>query len=239
MKKNMGASGIKLKQAKICYMPHRALEEVMLLFTEYSCKEFIDALASGAPVPGGGGASALVGALGTALGSMVGNLTLGKKKYEAVQDDIKAILEKAKSLQQELLSLVEKDAEVFEPLSKAYGLPKNTEEEKQKKEEILEEALRLACSVPVEIMEKAMEAIALHEELVHKGSKIAISDVGVGVLFCKSALMGASLNVFINTKLMKDRQYADEINAKADEMLKAGMKRADAVYMEVENSLRK
>jgi len=209
------------------------------VYIEYSCKEFTDALASGAPVPGGGGASALVGALGTALGSMVGNLTLGKKKYESVQDDIKAILEKAQLLKEQLLSLVDKDAEVFEPLSKAYGLPKNTEEEKRKRDEIMENALRMACSVPVEIMEKAMEAIALHEELATKGSRIAISDVGVGVLLCKSALMGASLNVFINTKLMKDRQYADEINSRVDEMLKSGIKRADAVYMEVESGLRK
>ncbi|AUS98351.1 sugar ABC transporter substrate-binding protein [Clostridium thermosuccinogenes] len=210
-----------------------------MVYIEYSCKEFTDALASGAPVPGGGGASALVGALGTALGSMVGNLTLGKKKYESVQDDIKAILEKAQLLKEQLLSLVDKDAEVFEPLSKAYGLPKNTEEEKRKRDEIMENALRMACSVPVEIMEKAMEAIALHEELATKGSRIAISDVGVGVLLCKSALMGASLNVFINTKLMKDRQYADEINSRVDEMLKSGIKRADAVYMEVESGLRK
>lgn len=209
------------------------------MYIGYSCKEFTDALASGAPVPGGGGASALVGALGTALGSMVGNLTLGKKKYESVQDDIKAILEKAQLLKEQLLSLVDKDAEVFEPLSKAYGLPKNTEEEKRKRDEIMENALRMACSVPVEIMEKAMEAIALHEELATKGSRIAISDVGVGVLLCKSALMGASLNVFINTKLMKDRQYADEINSRVDEMLKSGIKRADAVYMEVESGLRK
>jgi len=209
------------------------------VYIEYSCKEFTDALASGAPVPGGGGASALVGALGTALGSMVGNLTLGKKKYESVQDDIKAILEKAQLLKEQLLSLVDKDAEVFEPLSKAYGLPKNTEEEKRKRDEIMENALRMACSVPVEIMEKAMEAIDLHEELATKGSRIAISDVGVGVLLCKSALMGASLNVFINTKLMKDRQYADEINSRVDEMLKSGIKRADAVYMEVESGLRK
>ncbi|WP_422691257.1 cyclodeaminase/cyclohydrolase family protein [Clostridium thermosuccinogenes] len=210
-----------------------------MVYIGYSCKEFTDALASGAPVPGGGGASALVGALGTALGSMVGNLTLGKKKYESVQDDIKAILEKAQLLKEQLLSLVDKDAEVFEPLSKAYGLPKNTEEEKRKRDEIMENALRMACSVPVEIMEKAMEAIALHEELATKGSRIAISDVGVGVLLCKSALMGASLNVFINTKLMKDRQYADEINSRVDEMLKSGIKRADAVYMEVESGLRK
>jgi methenyltetrahydrofolate cyclohydrolase len=207
------------------------------MFTEKSCREFTELLASAAPTPGGGGASALVGALGTALGSMVGNLTLGKKKYESVQEDIKTILVRAEALQVEFLSLVEKDGEVFEPLSKAYGLPKNTEQERQNRDEVMEEALRLACSVPIKIMEVAMEAIMLHKELSVKGTRIAISDVGVGVLLCKSALMGASLNVYINTKLMKDREYAQRINAKADEMLKEGKERADKIYLEVENSL--
>lgn len=208
------------------------------MFTEKSCREFAGILASAAPVPGGGGASALAGALGTALGSMVGNLTLGKKKYESMQEDIKVILDKAEVLRNELLSLVEKDAEVFEPLSKAYGLPKNTEEEKKKRDEIMEQALKLACSVPLEIMVKTMDAIALHEELETKGTRLAISDVGVGVLFCKSALMGAALNVFINTKLMKDREYAAQINAKADKMLRTGTVKADRVYCAVESSIK-
>lgn len=208
------------------------------MFTEKTCVEFVRRLASADPTPGGGGASALAGALGTALGSMVGNLTLGKKKYEDVQGDIKIILVKAETLQNELLALVEKDAEVFEPLSRAYGLPKNTEEEKKKKNEIMEAALKLACSVPVEIMEKALEAIELHEELAAKGSRIAISDVGVGVQLSKAALMGASLNVFINTKLMKDREYAEQINEKADGMLRKGMEKADIIYRQVENSIR-
>ncbi|HOJ12725.1 MAG TPA: cyclodeaminase/cyclohydrolase family protein [Clostridiales bacterium] len=199
-----------------------------------SCKEFVNILASKEPVPGGGGASALVGSIGMALGSMVGNLTLGKKKYENYQDDIKNILEKAKNLQQELLELVEKDAEVFEPLSKAYGLPKNTEEEKGKRDAIMEEALKIACSVPLEIMRTSLKAIELHEELAVKGTKLAISDVGVGVLFCKAALMGASLNVFINTKLMKDREYAVKINNEAKNMLEEGISKADKIYISIE-----
>ena len=208
------------------------------MFNEKSCKEFTELLASAAPTPGGGGASAMVGALGIALGSMVGNLTLGKKKYATVQDDIKIILSKAEYLQNEFLSLVEKDGEVFEPLSKAYGLPKNTLEEKQIKDEVMEKALREACSVPLKIMEEAMKAILLHEELADKGTRIAISDVGVGVLFCKSALMGASLNVFINTKVMLDREYACQCNSKAEEMLKAGMEKADKIYKQVEESIK-
>ena len=208
------------------------------MMTDKSCKEFLGMLASGAPVPGGGGASAMVGALGTALGSMVGNLTLGKKKYESVQEDIKIILEKADTLQQNLFSLVEEDAEVFEPLSRAYGLPRNTEEEKKNRDQVMEEALKMACSVPLKIMEKALEAIALHEELAVKGTRIAVSDVGVGVLFCKSALMGASLNVYINTKLMKNREYADGVNARTEQMLADGIKRADEVYSDVESGIK-
>ncbi len=208
------------------------------MITDKSCMEFLNALASAAPVPGGGGASASVGATGVALGSMVANLTLGKKKYENVQDDIKRILSKAETLRNELAILIEKDAEVFEPLSKAYGLPKNTDEEKTFKEETMEKALKIACSVPFEIMEKALQAMELHEELATKGTKIAISDVGVGVLFCKSALMGASLNVFINTKLMKDRTFAENINKQVEAMLTDGITKADRIYKDVEASIK-
>ena len=195
-----------------------------------SCMEFVEVLASKEPVPGGGGASAFVGAIGMALGSMVGNLTLGKKKYADVQEDIQVILGKADALQKELLALVQKDAEVFEPLSKAYGLPSKTEEEKAEKDKVMEEALKLACSVPIEIMEKAMDCIALHEELAQKGTSIAISDVGVGILFVKSALIGASLNVYINTNTMKDKEYAAQINEKTDTMIRDGAKKADEIF---------
>lgn len=211
---------------------------MLTMLTDKTCKEFMDLLASKEPVPGGGGASALVGAIGVALGSMVGNLTIGKKKYADVQEDILNILEKAKRLQNDLIELVEKDAEVFEPLSRAYKLPAGNDEERKKKEEVMEEALKLACTVPVQIMEKALEAIGLHEELAQKGTRIAISDVGVGVLFCKSALMGASLNVFINTKMMKDRDYAEEINNKTLQLIEEGTRRADRVYVEIEKEIR-
>jgi formiminotetrahydrofolate cyclodeaminase len=198
-----------------------------------SSQEFIAALASGAPTPGGGGASAYGGAIGMALGSMVANLTLGKPKYAAVQDAISAILAKAAALQQELLELVALDAAVFEPLAQAYRLPRNTAEERESKERRMEECLKSASSVPLKIMEKAAAAIDLHAELAEKGTKMALSDVGVGVLFCKAALMGASLNVFINTKLMKDKTYAAALNAQVAKILETAEKRADAVYAQV------
>ena len=202
-------------------------------FTKGSCEAFVEVLASKAPVPGGGGASSLVGAIGTALGNMVGSLTLGKKKYADVQDDIIALKAKADALQMELLDLVQKDAEMFEPLSKAYGLPKETEEQKAEKARIMEAALKDACSVPLLIMEKCCEAIELHKEFAAKGSALAISDVGVGVACCRAALLGASLNVFINTKSMTDKAYAAEINEKAEAMISKYVAMADTIFADV------
>ena len=177
-------------------------------FSTVPCNEFVDVLGSKAPVPGGGGASALVGAVGTALGNMVGALTVGKKKYADVEEEMKELMAKATTLQDELLHLIERDAEVFEPLSKAYGMPRETEEEKAEKARVMEIVLKDACSVPMEIMEKCCEAIDLIVEFAAKGSALAISDAGVGAAFCKAALEGASLNVYINTKSMKNREYA-------------------------------
>ena len=207
-------------------------------FSTVPCNEFVEVLASKAPVPGGGGASALVGAIGTALGNMVGSLTVGKKKYADVEEEMYELKGKADALQKELLHLIERDAEVFEPLSKAYGMPRNTEEEKAEKARVMEIVLKDACSVPMEIMERCCEAIDLIEVFAEKGSTLAISDAGVGATFCKAALEGASLNVFINTKSMKNREYADELNKKADEMLSVYTKKAEKIYQSVAARMR-
>ena len=207
-------------------------------FTTYSCEDFVDVLASKAPVPGGGGASALVGALGTALGNMVGSLTVGKKKYADVEADIIALKEKADALQKDFLRLVEEDAKVFEPLSKAYGMPKETEEEKAEKARVMELALKEACSVPMEIMRKCCEAIDIIEEFAAKGSLIALSDAGVGAAFCRAALLGASLNVFINTKSMTNREYAESLNKEANEMISTYSAKAKAVFNNVNERLK-
>ena len=202
-------------------------------FSTVPCNEFVEVLGSKAPVPGGGGASALVGAVGTALGNMVGALTVGKKKYADVEEEMKELMAKATTLQDELLHLIERDAEVFEPLSKAYGMPRETEEEKAEKARVMEIVLKDACSVPMEIMEKCCEAIDLIVEFAAKGSTLAISDAGVGAAFCKAALQGASLNVYINTKSMKNREYAEELTAKCDAMLEKYTKIADEVFNSV------
>ena len=207
-------------------------------FTTYTCEDFVDILATKAPVPGGGGASALVGAIGTALGNMVGSLTVGKKKYADVEADIIALKEKADALQKDFLHLVEEDARVFEPLSKAYGMPKDTEEEKAEKAKVMEIVLKDACSVPMEIMRKCCEAIDIIEEFAAKGSVIALSDAGVGAAFCKAALLGASLNVFINTKSMANREYAESLNKEAEEMMAVYGAKADAVFEGVAGRLK-
>ena len=202
-------------------------------FSTVQCNEFVEVLASKAPVPGGGGASALVGAVGTALGNMVVSLTVGKKKYADVEEEMWELKGKADVLQKELLTLIERDAEVFEPLSKAYGMPRATEEEKAEKARVMEIVLKDACSVPMEIMEKCCEALDLIVEFAAKGSALAISDAGVGAAFCKAALQGASLNVYINTKSMANREYAEELNQKADAMLAKYTKLADEVFESV------
>ena len=207
-------------------------------FLNQDIQAFTDVLASKASVPGGGGASALVGAVGTALGSMVGALTVGKKKYADVEAEIIELMKKADVVRAELLKQIDEDARVFEPLSKAYGLPKETEEQKAEKERVMEACLHEACSVPMQIMVKCCEAIELQKEFAAKGSSLAISDAGVGVAFCKAALQGASLNVFINTKSMKERAYADGLNKEALDMLEKYVPMADEIYESVFARLR-
>ena len=202
----------------------------MTTSTQLSCEDFVEVLSSKAPVPGGGGAAALVAAVGTALGNMVGSLTVGKPKYADVEADIIALNEQAQALEKRFLELVAKDAEVFEPLSKAYGLPKETEEEKAHKAEVMAKCLEECCAVPMDIMRACCEAIDLCEEYAAKGSAIAISDAGCGVICCKAALKAASLNVFINTKSMADKARAEELNTEANQMLDTYCAKADQVF---------
>lgn len=207
-------------------------------YTDYSCKEFVEVLASKAPVPGGGGASGLIGAVGIALGNMAGNLTVGKKKYADVEAEVIDLNERAQKLQRELLALVEEDAKVFEPLSKAYGMPKETPEQQEEKARVMEAALKEACLVPLQIMRKCCEAIEVIAEYSSKVSVLAISDVGVGATTCKAALLGASLNVFINTKSMQNKTLAEEFSKEAEDMIAKYGVLADEVFAKVEKGLK-
>jgi formiminotetrahydrofolate cyclodeaminase len=190
--------------------------------------EFLELLASKQPVPGGGGAAALGGAIGMALSNMVGNLTVGKKKYADVEPEVKELIAKGDKVINALEALVSKDAEVFEPLSKAYSLPKDTPEQIAHKAEVLEQLSKAANAVPVEIMRKAYEGIKIHERMGQIGTLIAISDVGCGVVFLKAALISGSLNVIINLNSIKDQDYVSKTRAEINHMLEDGGKIADA-----------
>ena len=194
-----------------------------------SCREFVTVLASDAPAPGGGGAAALVGAIGTALGNMVGSLTVGKKKYAAVEEEIIALKKKCDDLQKQLLDQVEADEVNFLPLAKAYGIPKDD----PNRDKVMEEATIIACSTPMHIMELCCEAIEAIAVFAEKGSRLAVSDAGCGAVCCKAALQAASLNVFINTKSLKNREVAEEMNAKANGMLDKYCAMADEIFASV------
>lgn len=194
-------------------------------------------LASKAPVPGGGGASALAGALGAALGQMVANLTVGKKRYADVEDEMQQSLFALNILQMELLALADRDAQVFAPLAAAYGMPTETQQQKEEKERVMEVCLSDASLVPLQIMEKASAILDILELLEKKGSRMAVSDVGVAVQFARTALLGAVMNVYINTRSMKNREKAAELNERAEALVTVGTEQADRIYSNVQKKL--
>ena len=202
--------------------------------TDRSCAEFAEVLAAKESVPGGGGAAALVGALGVALCSMVGNFTTGKKTYAAVEDDVQRMLRDAEDVRLALIDLVHADAEAFFPLSQAYAIPRDD----PRRAEVLEDATKNACAAPVEMMRQICRAIELLEEMGEKGSRMLVSDVGCGALLCRAALEAASMNVFVNTKTLKDRAFAEETEAVCDEMLATYAPRAEACAASVMRRIR-
>ena len=205
---------------------------------EQSCTSWLADLASSKPAPGGGGAAALVGAVGVSLGAMVGSLTIGKKKYIDVEEEMKELVERSKELSLKLQSMVKADAEAFLPLSDAYRMPSGTDEEKAAKEQAIQMALTGATEVPLNILILCAEAMELMVEFQKKGSRLAISDAGCGAAMCKAAMESAKLNVYINLKLMKDEEKVRQYQAKMDEAFIRGMALADQVYREVEEELR-
>jgi len=170
---------------------------------------------------------------------MVGNLTVGKKKYADVEDEVKELLDQGYKIIDELKALVDKDAEVFEPLSKAYGMPKDTPEQAELKAKTLEECSIVACSVPLEIMRKAYAGIKIHERMGQIGSRLAISDVGCGVVFMKAALISGYLNVLINLgAIKKDQEFLEKTKKEMETLLEEGSKIADATLQQVIDQLK-
>ena len=197
--------------------------------TELSCSEFTAELASKKAVPGGGGASALAGAVGAALGNMVGQLTAGKRKYAEVEEDMQRLMHETEALRADFIACVDEDAECFAPLSRVYAMPKDT----PGRDGLMEEALRTAASVPLRVMELSCKAIELIKELGEKGSILAVSDAATGAMLCRAALFGGAVNVIANTGLMKDKEYADALDEKMAVMLDKYAQMADLIYADV------
>ncbi len=205
---------------------------------EQNISDYLSALSSKAPTPGGGGASALSAAMGVSLGLMVGSLTKGKPKYSSFEEKLAWIMNRLEKLQSEFLLLADEDEKAFLPLSKAYGMGQSTPEEIAIRESELEKCLLAATLVPIRLMEKTCDALNYMEELGEKGSRLALSDIGVGVQLLNAALNGAIMNVHINTKMMKDREKASELMNHASRLQEDGTHRAYAIFESVETALR-
>lgn len=191
---------------------------------------FIDDLASSAPTPGGGGASAYCGALASALASMVGNLTLGKKKYATVEEEIAAVMAQLSEKRAALLDLIDQDARAFEPLAQTYRMPSATPEEQQVKHAAQQAALIDAIEVPLAIMRTCADVLDLTDVMAKKGSRLAVSDAGVAAVFARAAIEGASLNVFINVASLEDSAQAQAYERAARDLIAENQTKAQALF---------
>jgi formiminotetrahydrofolate cyclodeaminase len=202
-----------------------------------SIQTFLDDLASERPTPGGGGAAAVSGAIGAALVSMVANLTIGKKNYEAVWQDLEAVNAKAVALRAELIRAIDEDVVAFNAVMGAYGLPRATDEEKAKRAAAIQAALKDATIAPLRAVKACFEVIRLSAAAAEKGNLNVISDAGVAVLSANAGLRSAALNVFINAKAIKDRDFAEKQIAEVNALLAQAAATTETVYQTVRTKI--
>jgi formiminotetrahydrofolate cyclodeaminase len=198
--------------------------------TDQTIVQFLDALASSAPAPGGGSAAALSGALGAALVSMVCNLTLGKKKYAAVQEDISALLERSEALRHQLIDLLEADVQVYTGVSQAYRMPRKTPEEKAARSAAIQQALKSAAQVPMQVAEACAQVLDLCTPAAEIGNVNLVSDAGVAALMAEAGLRSAALNVIININAIKDETYSNALGDELDLLLEGKPALKDQIY---------
>lgn len=179
---------------------------------------FIDELASDSPAPGGGSVSALNGAIAAALTSMVGNLTIGKKKYADVEEEMRDIVSRVTEIQKELLEAVDKDCDAFNVVFAAFKWPKETEEEKEARSAEIQRGTKIAADVPMRVAEKAAELMPLIEKVIMKGNQNSITDACCAMMACRYAVIGALLNVRINLGSIKDETFVKEHADRAAEL---------------------
>ena len=179
------------------------------MYAEQPLHFFLDKLCSDSPEPGGGSASALVGAVAASLSGMLAALTINKKGYEQVKSEMEENYARAKGLKEDLLKLLQKDTEAFNEASRAFKMPKDTEEQKKKRAQAIEDGLKKATEVPLGIMEKSLETARLAQKVLNKGNEMAITDGAISALFAEAAAIGGMINVRINFSWMKDRAYVE------------------------------
>ncbi len=192
--------------------------------------KFLDALASEHPTPGGGGAAAIMGAVGAALVSMVANLTIGKKNYEAVEAELKDVNAKAEALRAELTAAIDEDVVAFNAVMGAYGLPRGTEDEKAARQTAIQKALKEATDAPLRAVKACHDVIKLSAVVADKGNLNVISDAGVAVLAANAGLRSAALNVFINAKSIKDRDFAEIRLGEVNALLELSAQKSEEIY---------
>ena len=190
------------------------------MYIEQPLRHFLDKLASKSPEPGGGSVAALTGALGAALVSMVANLTLGKEKYKDVQPQIEALLKESEKVRLEMQDLIQKDTEAYGALSAVYKMPKTTDEEKAARSATMQEALKIACQVPLEIGIKSLDVAKLSLRAAETGNVAAVSDAGVAVLLAQACAQSSALNVKINVNSIKDDAYNKTTWVRMQEILR-------------------
>ncbi|MBC7258885.1 MAG: cyclodeaminase/cyclohydrolase family protein [Chloroflexi bacterium] len=199
-------------------------------FSHKTVAQFLDELASQAPVPGGGSGAALVGALGAALASMVCNLTVGKPKYADVQGEIQALLAQTEALRARLTALIDEDIAVYYRLSSAYKMPKETEEQKAARTAAIQDILRDATRVPMQIAEACVQVLQLCKPIAEKGNVGAVSDAGVAALLAEAALRSAALNVLINLAAIKDAEFVARERAALESLLAGKAEMKEEIY---------
>jgi len=207
------------------------------MLTDKPVATFLDELASSAPAPGGGSAAALAAAIGAALVSMVANLTLGKKDYVNVQDDIQRILARSESLRHKCQGLLEQDVAAYTEVSKVYKMPRDTDEQKAARSAAMQKALKNATAVPMELAEVCVQVLELCPEATEKGNVRAVSDAGVAALMAEAALRAAALNVLINLGSIKDEAFVRKERAHLDSLLAGKAQMKEQVMRDVEAKL--
>ena len=207
------------------------------MLAEQDIQSFCTALISKSPVPGGGGASALAGALAACLGGMAVQLTRGKKKFIPVDEMLKAQLESLEESRQTLLHCMDEDAAAFEPRSKAYGMPAETEQQKEKKQAVLETCLCRAAQPPMKILQTGAEVAASLQALSGHISKLVISDLGCAAAMARACMQCAAMNVWVNAQLMKDRAKAETLYAESRDVLERGTAQCETLIQKVGEAL--